>query len=242
MKKSLTFQNFGDNGLLINWPAKVDEAIHAEVLQMDDLILSTFGNEIIETVPTYHSLAIYVKDNINISELIKKIEKIPRPLPEKKSGTKQLIKIPVCYNLKFGYDLKEIAVLNKITTSEIIKLHTQEIYKVYFLGFLPGFPYLGGLNKELHTPRKKLPRKIIEKGSVGIGGSQTGIYTSDSHGGWNIIGKCPLNFFSVEKSLNCILKPGDYVEFVSISLKKYYKIEAEVALGNYILRKEVYRD
>jgi inhibitor of KinA len=242
MKKALIFQNFGDNGLLINWPAKVDEAINAEVLQMDNILLSTFGKEIIETVPTYHSLAIYVKDKVKLSEFIKKIEKIPRIPLERKAGTKLLVRIPVCYNLRFGLDLKEIAALHKISTSEIIKLHTKEIYKVYFLGFLPGFPYLGGLNKDLCTPRKKLPRKLIEKGSVGIGGGQTGIYTSDSPGGWNIIGKCPLNFFSIAKSSICILKPGDYVKFVSISMKKYHQIEAEVAQGTYILRKEVYRD
>jgi inhibitor of KinA len=153
-----------------------------------------------------------------------------------------LITIPVCYEPKYALDLEEVALANKLTTKKVVQLHTKEIYKVYFLGFLPGFPYLGGLDKHLYTPRKSKPRRHIEKGSVAIGGGQTGIYTIDSPGGWNIIGRSPLEFFSCKNSLQCLLKPGNFVRFVSISEKKLKKIEEEIASGTFELRKEVYND
>jgi inhibitor of KinA len=237
-----TYQQFGDRGLLINWPAGISEAINEEVLQMDAFVSETFKKEILETVPAYHSLAVYLRVNVNTADFIKKIKSTPVTISKKNTEVKHLIRIPVCYHTEFGSDLEEVAKLHQITTEEVVRLHADSVYKVYFLGFLPGFPYLGGLNEQLHTPRKSIPRSFIEKGSVGIGGSQTGIYTSDSPGGWNIIGKCPLQFFSTEKSLTCLLHPGDYVRFVPVSMKKFSKIEAKVAVGKYILQKEIYHD
>ena len=101
---------------------------------------------------------------------------------------------------------------------------------------------MGGLDEKLFTPRKSTPRKFIEKGSVAIGGKQTGIYTLDSPGGWNIIGRSPIDFFSCEISLQCLLKPGDFVRFTSVSAKKFKKIKTELKAGSYEVGKEAYRD
>ncbi len=242
MTRQPTFQKFGDRGLLINWPTSIDPAVNVEVLQMNILISREFHDEIIETVPAYHSLAVYLHEEIDVLTFIERLKKIASTQVRRASRVKTVITIPVCYKINLAPDLNEVSDLHGVSTSEVIRLHTERLYKVYFLGFLPGFPYLGGLNKELYTPRKSNPRKLVEKGSVGIGGAQTGIYTSDSPGGWNIIGRCPLDFFSTKKSPCCLLKPGDYVRFTAISRKKFYKIEQEVADGNYQIRKEAWHD
>ncbi|MFT4670631.1 MAG: inhibitor of KinA [Ulvibacter sp.] len=237
-----TYQHFGENGLLINWPSKIDPIINDEVLRIDNLISKEFGSKIIELVPSYHSLAIYLQEGELISDFIKLLKELPVSETIRPNSIRQLITIPVCYDPAYALDIEDLALANEITTKKVIQLHIKEIYKVYFLGFLPGFPYLGGLDKSLYTARKSKPRKYIEKGSVAIGGKQTGIYTEDSPGGWNIIGKSPLDFFSCENSLRCLLKPGDFVRFSSISKKKYKEIKEEVARGAYEVGKEVHRD
>ena len=108
-------------------------------------------------------------------------------------------------------------------------MHTKTDYLVYFIGFQPGFLYLGGLHQNLHVPRKSNPRVRVDKGSVGIGSAQTGIYPQNSSGGWNIIGKSPLNFFNMKASNPCFAKPGDRIQFVSVDLHTFYQIEKEVA-------------
>lgn len=242
MSKLPTFQKFGDRGLLINWSPAIDPAINAEVLELDMLISKEFEGEVIETVPAYHSLAVYLYEEVDVSEFIDKLKKIAEVQTRREPKIKNVITVPVCYKTALAPDLSELADSHGLTTSEVIELHTQPLYKVYFLGFLPGFPYLGGLDKKLFTARKSSPRKLVEKGSVGIGGAQTGIYTSDSPGGWNIIGRCPLDFFSSKKSPYCLLRQGDYIKFKSISRKKFIKIEEEIAEGNYQIRREVWRD
>lgn len=237
-----TYQHFGESGILINWSAKIDPLINEEVLQMDRLIAKTFGEKIIELVPTYHSLAVYLREGENISDFIEILKKINTTVSGRDVKIDNVIIIPVCYESTFAPDMEDVAKLNGLTVKEVIKLHTEGLYKVYFLGFLPGFPYLGGLDEKLFTPRKSTPRKFIEKGSVAIGGKQTGIYTLDSPGGWNIIGRSPIDFFSCEISLQCLLKPGDFVRFTSVSAKKFKKIKTELKAGSYEVGKEAYRD
>jgi inhibitor of KinA len=242
MKYQPTYRQFGENGVLVTWPSTIDSLINDEVLRLDRLIAKVFKSQIIELVPSYHSLAVYLKEGESVSNFIELIKELPISETKRSENVKRLITIPVCYESKYALDLEEVALANKITTKKVIQLHTKEIYKVYFLGFLPGFPYLGGLNKNLHTPRKNTPRIHIEKGSVAIGGKQTGIYTIDSPGGWNVIGRSPLAFFSCESSLRCLLKPGDFVRFSSIAEAEFKKIEAEVANGTFEVGKEVYHD
>ena len=140
-----------------------------------------------------------------------------------------LWEIPVCYDASFGLDLEEIANKKKCSVADIVRLHTKTDYLVYFIGFQPGFLYLGGLHQNLHVPRKSNPRVRVDKGSVGIGSAQTGIYPQNSSGGWNIIGKSPLNFFNMKASNPCFAKPGDRIQFVSVDLHTFYQIEKEVA-------------
>lgn len=137
--------------------------------------------------------------------------------------------IPVCYEPEFAPDLSEVAKHTGISEVEIIRLHTSAIYKVYMIGFTPGFAYLGGMPEVLATPRKQTPAQSVAAGSVGIAGLQTGIYPIMSPGGWQIIGRTPLILFDANRSQPSLLKAGDTVSFVSINGDEFNRLKKKLA-------------
>lgn len=133
-------------------------------------------------------------------------------------------KIPVCYQIPYATDLEIMAKQLNLSPQKIIQYHSKAKYTVYFIGFLPGFFYLGGLNPKLYFPRRKNPRKLVSAGSIGIGGNQTGVYSVNSPGGWNIIGYTPYRLFDPSHNKKKLPQPGDTIEFFQIDkleLKKY---------------------
>ena len=172
---------------------------------------------------TYHMVAIhfdpYVVDASEVEvELLKYLSK-----PADSVIQSRTVEIPVCYD---GPDLEKVAKTGKITVSEVIRKHAETEYHVYFLGFAAGFPYLGGLSSELITPRLEQPRVKVDSGAVGIADRQTGIYTVPSPGGWNLIGRTPLELFSPTQQPNCLIQAGDKLKFVPITSEQYdlYKL------------------
>jgi inhibitor of KinA len=133
----------------------------------------------------------------------------------------RLTEIPVCYDAEFGLDLDRVAEYTKLSEREIVDLHCTREYRVACIGFVPGFTFLAGLPKNLATPRRDVPRKEIPPGSVGIGGAQTGIYPLRSPGGWNLIGRTPLQLFDPIKDPPTLLCPGDRVRFRAISREQF---------------------
>lgn len=131
--------------------------------------------------------------------------------------------LPVCYDIALGIDLPEMSKQKNIPIEDIIRIHTSTTYNVYMLGFLPGFTYMGIVDDKIATPRLSKPRANVSAGSVGIAGNQTGIYPFDSPGGWNIIGQTPLKMFDANKETPCLVKPGDRIKFVPISLDKFHQ-------------------
>lgn len=125
--------------------------------------------------------------------------------------------VPVCYDSEFGKDLGSLALAHRMTVNELIQLHSAVTYRLHFFGFLPGFMYLNGLPKQLHTPRKAVPDRAVEAGSVAIGGGQTGIYPKESPGGWHVIGKTPLVLFDPKKNPPVWANPGDQIKFERVS-------------------------
>ena len=142
-----------------------------------------------------------------------RLDKIKLPPPRQ-------VEIPVCYGGEYGPDLDEVATLHKTTPEQVIKLHSTGTYLVYFLGFVPGFAYLGELPKELMTPRLPTPRKKVPPGSVGIAGNQTGVYLFETPGGWRLLGRTPLAMFRTDRDGLSLLSIGDRVRFVPISPEK----------------------
>jgi inhibitor of KinA len=131
------------------------------------------------------------------------------------------IKIPVCYDKECGPDLDFISNEKEISVEEIIAIHTSRIYRVYMIGFLPGFAYMGKIDERIQVPRKKQPRQKVEKGSVGIAGMQTGVYPLESPGGWQLIGRTPFSLFNPQQEQVLPLAAGSQVQFFSISFQEY---------------------
>jgi KipI family sensor histidine kinase inhibitor len=137
----------------------------------------------------------------------------------------RLVEIPVCYRGEFGADLNEVAEMHGISVERAIELHTSKNYLVYFLGFVPGFAYLGELPEELVTPRLATPRRAVPKGSVGIAGNQTGVYPFATPGGWRLIGRTPIPMVRTEREELSLLAIGDRVRFTAISAERFAMLE-----------------
>ena len=236
MKFQLTYKLFGRSAILVEWPANISQDIIQDIISFERQVKEI--ESILDTIIAYNSLLIRYQNPIVDQELT------IRQLKNKYTASSYLIKqdqflweIPVCYDASFGIDLEEIANKKKCSVADIVRLHTETDYLVYFIGFQPGFLYLGGLNQNLHVPRKSTPRVRVDKGSVGIGGTQTGVYPQNSSGGWNIIGKSPLNFFNMKATNPCFAKPGDRIQFVAVGIHTFHEIEREVIKQEFIIKK-----
>lgn len=238
-----TYKPYGNQAILIEWPSKIDKNILNDILLFKEKIVYYNSKVIVDIINTYNSITIIYDSTIrNIYNEILRLKSI---YLEEFSGEKENIyrwQIPVCYDLKFGIDLEEISIQKKLSIEEIIKLHSERIYTVYFIGFLPGFLYLGGLDERLHIPRKATPRFKVEKGSVAIGGSQTGVYPVESAGGWQIMGKSPVSFFDISLETPCFAKPGDEIVFTPVDMEEYLSIEEQVVEKSYKLNKSIVND
>ena len=170
------------------------------------------------------------------------MEKLLKLDVRSEKSARRIFEIPVCYGGEYGPDLENIAANAGLTPEEVIQIHSSRDYLIYMLGFLPGFAYLGGLDERIHTPRLANPRIRIRAGSVGIGGSQTGIYPLDSPGGWQLLGLTPINPYDPQREIPILYEAGDYIRFVPITGEEYREIRAQVEAGTYqcvIHRKEV---
>ena len=196
--------------------------------------------EIIEIVPTYCAVSIYFDEKSASQELIKKIalEVLEKMDDKEGSGARagegdlpeggRLISIPVCYeDQEFAPDLEKVCAHAKMTKEDVIRLHSASDYLIYMMGFLPGFPYLGGMDERLNTPRLESPRTKIPAGSLAIGGAQTGLYPVESPGGWNIIGRTPLKLFDLSRNPQFLYRAGDKIRFVPVSRQEFDSFDEE---------------
>jgi KipI family sensor histidine kinase inhibitor len=225
---------FGEHAILIEWPNEIERAILDDILIFAEHLKKTHLKESSwEMVPAYNSLTLINREeNINYVVLSKDLISWYDERSEVKKKPSYLWKLPVCYDLEFGIDLEEVAKLKGKSIEQIITLHTSCSYTVYGIGFLPGFMYLGGVPRDLETPRKAVPRLHVAKGAVGLAGKQTGIYPQESPGGWNIIGNCPVPIFDASKENPCFVTIGDSIQFYAITRAQYdlHIIQAEVGL------------
>jgi inhibitor of KinA len=221
----------GDTALTIDFGNHMEECInnhvHAAFYKLQQLHLPY----ILAMVPAYSSLSIHynvaaiLEETENdqtafetMASLIEHTISIQQEVPPPRRHT---IKIPVCYAEKYALDIADMAKYGNLSVPEIINLHTSKKYRVYMIGFLPGFAYMGTVDERLAMPRKAQPRTKVEAGAVGIAGSQTGIYPFASPGGWQIIGKTPIQLFNRQKENPVLLTAGDEVEFYSISQNEF---------------------
>ncbi|KAA8670934.1 5-oxoprolinase subunit PxpB [Pantoea dispersa] len=172
------------------------------------------NEQIAEVIPGMNNLTLLLRDPQ--LKALDAIERLQRWWEESEVllAEPRQVEIPVVYGGAGGPDLAEVACAAELTSQQVVELHSSADYVVYFIGFQPGFPYLGGLDERLHTPRRAEPRLVVPGGSVGIGGSQTGIYPLAAPGGWQLIGHTPLSLFDPQQQPTTLLRPGDSVRFV----------------------------
>ncbi|MDT0678374.1 5-oxoprolinase subunit PxpB [Autumnicola musiva] len=231
----------GERAILIEFEPEISENLLEKILFYKKEIEKYYSEVKIEVTNTYNSLLInYIVNIEDVYGEVLVIEKLIKGANVVKNFEAKLYRLPVCYSAKFGVDLQLISDEKNMEISEIIRLHSTVVYPVYFIGFLPGFLYLGDLDKKLHFPRKNEPRMKIEKGAVGIGENQTGIYPKSSPGGWQIIGNCPVPVFDKNKLPPCEISAGDKVKFYPVSEEEFEKISEEVSKGEFELKAEKY--
>ncbi|RED49248.1 5-oxoprolinase subunit PxpB [Seonamhaeicola aphaedonensis] len=240
MSYNLTYKSFGERSILIEWPQIIDKDILYDVLAFKETIQNSNIKALPEVNNAYNSLlVVYSLLEFNFENKVKTLKEVYKNLKKIHKPTFNLWKIPVCYDSCFGIDIEALANSKNISVENLVILHTETYYTVYFIGFLPGFLYLAGLNEVLHTPRKATPRLKIEKGAVAIGGAQTGVYPCKSPGGWNIIGNSPINFFNIENEVPCFATSGDQIQFYAISKHEHANIKTLVEAGVYQIESEV---
>ncbi len=214
---------FGDNALLIEFGDIISLEVNRKVIALSEALTNAWIQGIEELVPTYRSLLVrYDALKIGYEQLVFRIKDIEKTLKE--LGTEKVgreITIPVVYGGEYGPDLSYIAQCHGLTEEQVVKIHSGRKYRVYMLGFVAGFPYLGEVADEIATPRLETPRLKVPAGSVGIAEKQTGIYPCEAPGGWRIIGRTPLKLFNPLQQPPTLLKPGDTVKFKPISKGAY---------------------
>jgi inhibitor of KinA len=218
----------GDAALTVSFGNEISPELNDKVITLARFIEQNPFRGFLETVPAYSSLAVFydvlsVRDEFPdfpaAFEAVKNfVEKalLLRKAGEISETKRRLIEIPVDFDKKSALDLKFVASVNGLKQSEVIEIFTAGIYRVFFLGFLPGFAYMGEVDERIAAPRKDSPRKKVPRGSVGIAGRQTGIYSLESPGGWQIIGKTAVELFTPENENPTFLQAGDSVKFVHI--------------------------
>ncbi len=230
---NLIYKRFGESSVLVEWPSKINESILENILLFKSEIEKKYLNKNIYLKNSYNSLLITYREIINSKAKISELNNIYIKIGSKQKQVFNKWEIPVCYDIDPGHDLAYLEKSLSIKKEEIISLHNSKDYRVYNIGFLPGFLYLGGLDKKIHHPRKEKPILNVPKGAIGIGGSQTGIYPNNSPGGWYIIGNSPINLFNINKTSPCFIKPGDKIKFNPISLKEHELIKIQVESNIY---------
>lgn len=189
---------------------------------------------LIECVPAFGSLMISL-DPLALSgeELIDTCRKLIESGLSSRGDLRQVVEVPVLYGGESGPDLDDVAKETGLTQADVVRIHTERPYLVYMIGFMPGYPYLGGLNPKLSVPRLQTPRTRVPAGSVAIAEKLTGIYSVNSPGGWRLIGRTPLKLFVPEQEPPTLLRPGQYVRFVSVSPAQYADIEGGIAASRF---------
>jgi KipI family sensor histidine kinase inhibitor len=212
-------QPASDCSLLVTLGENISLDTHQRVVKLLRLLEAAPLRGVRNLHPAYSTLLVQFDPVLTAHETLEhSIQELLRQLDSVKLPPPALVEIPVCYGGEFGPDLPDVAELHGLSPEEVVRLHSEAVYTVYFLGFVPGFAYLGGLPDAIATPRLPAPRKRVEAGSVGIAGNQSGVYPFPTPGGWRLIGKTPRPVFQAEKSL---LSIGDQVRFRPISLEEF---------------------
>jgi inhibitor of KinA len=230
---NVRFLSAGDRALVVEFGDRADRALSERVLRLDAVIRANAPKGLVETVPTFRSLMVYYDPLITgRSELEQAITRL-LDRGDNPGAHATLWRVPACYEGEYAPDLAEVARLTRLTSAEVVALHSGTRFHVYMLGFLPGFPYMGDLPEPLALPRRANPRVRVPAGSVSIATSLTAIYPYESPGGWHLIGTTPIRLFDPERARPALFAPGDAVVFDPIDPASFASIRRAVENRNY---------
>ena len=224
------FAPLGDSAIMVTLGDSIDEATHRLVRAATERIDRQEIPGVVDQVPAFASIAVHydpaaVAEHAGDAEpyefVRRELGALLSTISAEHLPPPRIVEIPVCYGGELGPDLDELARVHDLTPDDVVSIHTAGNYLVYMIGFMPGFAYLGGLSDRIATPRRKTPRTAVPAGTVGIGGSQTGVYPLVSPGGWNLIGRTPRAIFDVRRDEPTLLATGDRVRFRAITLAEF---------------------
>ncbi len=235
--QDVRFLMTGDTSVLVEFGNEISTEINARIRAFNIALETKSVSGIVETVPTYRSLTVHYRPEIiRYEKLRDTLAGLLSGLDDVAIPPASVVEIPTLYGGEMGPDIGFVAEHNHKTVEEVIRIHSEPEYLIYMLGFTPGFPYMGGMSAEIATPRLTSPRVKIPGGSVGIAGSQTGVYPIDSPGGWQLIGKTPLKLYDAQRETPILLQAGQYVKYRPIDQAEFDDIAARVAAGSYTVK------
>lgn len=224
----------GDRALSVEFGNSISQSLNERVLQFDNLLRAACLPGVVEAVPSYRALLIYYDPlRIEYETLVQHLRRLEAQIAPRIVVPRRLVEIPCCYHPEVAFDLKAVGERHGMTAQDVAKIHCSGQYITYFIGFAPGFPYLGGLPEQIVTPRFATPREKIPAQSVGIGGSQCTIYSVESPGGFWIVGRTPLRLYDPSSPQPVLLQPGDRIRFYPIDRTEYAQMSRSVERGTY---------
>ncbi len=219
----------GDAALAVEFGDTIDPVLNARVLELDRLAAAEAG--VVETVPTYRSLLVrYDPERVGFQELGVRLVRLAAGLAGAQTQG-QTWRIPVAYGGENGIDLEATAIARDITPDELVRRHAAPTYRVYMLGFLPGFAYLGGLDPTIATPRRMSPRVFTPAGTISIGGIQAIVASLAAPSGFNLLGRTPVRTFMPGRDPAVFLQPGDGIRFVPIDADDFARLDRDAEAG-----------
>jgi inhibitor of KinA len=212
----------GDSAVIVEFEERIDPDVNARTIGLAESIQTAALSGVRDVVPTYRSVAVYFDPlRVDYNALIRCIEAEGAHPARQREKKRDPLRIPVCYGGEFGPDLGNVAAFAQMSEAEVIAVHTANTYRVFMLGFVPGFAYLGIVDKRIAMPRHSTPRVRVPLGTVGIAGVQTGIYPAETPGGWQLIGRTPLKPFDASRADPFLMKAGDAVQFYAIDVDEF---------------------
>ena len=220
----------GDSTVIVELEDRIDPAVNARAVALADAVRNALLPGVRDIVPTFRAVAVYFDPlRTDMDALSSVLEGGVRScLPESRAPAP--IRVPVCYGGGFGPDLADVAKFAGLSESAVVDLHSESTYRVFMLGFLPGFAYMGSVDGRIAAPRRTTPRVRVPGGSVAVAGEQTGIYPSESPGGWQLIGRTPLQPFDRRRAQPFLFAAGDSVQFYPIGDAEFDRLARSIAL------------
>ena len=217
----------GDAALTVEFEERIDPLVNRRAIALADAVRRASIAGIRDIVPTYRSVTVFFDPlRTDRRALMQELERDAAAPPGPVGEAREPLRIPICYGGEFGPDLGDVAAFGRVGEGEVVRRHTARSYRVFMLGFVPGFAYMGLVDEQIAAPRRATPRVRVPRGSVGIAGLQTGIYPAETPGGWQLIGRAPVRPYDPTRAEPFLMKSGDTVPFFAIDRAEFDRLEA----------------